>query len=105
MSRRTNSRIDSQVLQQHVQDGQIVKQGDLLFTLDDREIQGLIARDQAQLAKDNATFAQAAADLGRKQELIAKGLRRNSSWIRQLQLSRRPSRRSRQMGRCWRLTA
>ena len=66
------SRIDSQVLQQHVQDGQIVKQGDLLFTLDDREIQALIARDQAQLAKDNATLAQAAADLGRKQELIAK---------------------------------
>jgi multidrug efflux system membrane fusion protein len=32
----------------------------------------LIARDQAQLAKDNATLAQAAADLGRKQELITK---------------------------------
>jgi multidrug efflux system membrane fusion protein len=66
------SRIDSQVLQQHVHDGQVVKQGDLLFTLDDREIQALIARDQAQLAKDNATLAQAAADLGRKQELITK---------------------------------
>ena len=66
------SRIDSQVLQQHVQDGQIVNKGDLLFTLDDREIQALIARDQAQLAKDNATLAQTAADLGRKQELIAK---------------------------------
>jgi membrane fusion protein, multidrug efflux system len=66
------SRIDSQVLQQHVHDGQVVKQGDLLFTLDDREIQALIARDRAQLAKDNATLAQAAADLGRKQELITK---------------------------------
>ena len=66
------SRIDSQVLEQHVHDGQVVKKGDLLFTLDDREIQALIARDQAQLAKDNAALAQAEADLGRKQELIDK---------------------------------
>jgi multidrug efflux system membrane fusion protein len=66
------SRIESQVLEQHVHDGQVVKQGELLFTLDDREIQALIARDQAQLAKDNAALAQAEADLGRKQELIDK---------------------------------
>ena len=32
----------------------------------------MIARDQAQLAKDNAALAQAEADLGRKQELIDK---------------------------------
>jgi multidrug efflux system membrane fusion protein len=66
------SRIDSQVLAQHIVDGQLVRQGDLLFTLDDREIQALIARDQAQLAKDNAALTQAEADLGRKQELLAK---------------------------------
>jgi multidrug efflux system membrane fusion protein len=66
------SRIDSQVLEQHVYDGQLVRKGDPLFTLDDREIQALIARDQAQLAKDNAALAQAEADLGRKQELIEK---------------------------------
>jgi multidrug efflux system membrane fusion protein len=66
------SRIDSQVLDQHVSDGQLVRKDDLLFTLDDREIQALIARDEAQLAKDNATLTQAQADLGRKQELIEK---------------------------------
>lgn len=66
------SRIDSQVLEQHISDGQLVRKGDLLFTLDDREIQALIARDQAQLAKDNAVLAQAQADLERKQELLAK---------------------------------
>src|SRR5262245_10939358 len=32
------SRIDSQVLEQHVSDGEIVKKDALLFTLDDREI-------------------------------------------------------------------
>ncbi|HJZ33496.1 MAG TPA: efflux RND transporter periplasmic adaptor subunit [Hyphomicrobiaceae bacterium] len=66
------ARIDSQVLEQHVSDGQIVHKGDPLFTLDDREIQALVARDQAQLAKDNAALAQTQADLGRKQELIEK---------------------------------
>ena len=66
------SRIESQVLEQRVLDGQFVNKGDLLFTLDDREIQALIARDEAQLAKDNATLAQTEADLGRKQELIEK---------------------------------
>ncbi len=66
------SRIESQVLERHVRDGQMVAKGDLLFTLDDREIQALIARDEAQLAKDNAALAQAEADLGRKQELIDK---------------------------------
>ena len=68
------SRIESQVLEQHVRDGQLVKKGDLLFTLDDREIQALIARDEAQLAKDNAALAQAEADLGRKEELIEKNV-------------------------------
>ena len=68
------SRIESQVLEQHVRDGQVVKKGDLLFTLDDREIQALIARDEAQLAKDNAALTQAEADLGRKEELIEKNV-------------------------------
>ena len=48
--------------------------GDLLFTLDDREIQALIARDEAQLAKDKAALTQAEADLARKQELIEKNV-------------------------------
>lgn len=68
------SRIDSQVLEQRVRDGQVVKQGDLLFTLDDREIKALIARDEAQLAKDNAALTQAEADLARKEELIEKNV-------------------------------
>jgi multidrug efflux system membrane fusion protein len=66
------SRIDSQVLDQHVTDGQIVKKGDLLFTLDDREIQATIARDQAQIVKDQAALTQAEAALRRTQELISK---------------------------------
>jgi membrane fusion protein, multidrug efflux system len=66
------SRIDSQVLEQHVTDGDIVKKDDLLFTLDDREIKATIARDEATIAKDQAALTQADAALRRTQELISK---------------------------------
>ncbi len=68
------SRIDSQVLQQHVSDGQLVRRGELLFTLDDREIKAQIARDEAQLAKDMAALTQAKAELDRKQILVDKNI-------------------------------
>jgi membrane fusion protein, multidrug efflux system len=54
----------------HFQDGQMVKQGDLLFTIDRRPFQ--IALDQArgnlELAKANLAFAE--SDLARGQELL-----------------------------------
>src|SRR5262245_14918310 len=68
------SRIDSQVLEQHVSDGEIVKKDALLFTLDDREIRATIARDEATIAKDQAALTQAAAALRRTQELISKNV-------------------------------
>jgi membrane fusion protein, multidrug efflux system len=64
------SRIESQVTEQHVKDGQFVKKGDLLFTLDDREVRATIGRDEAQLQKDQATLERTAADLERYQRLI-----------------------------------
>jgi multidrug efflux system membrane fusion protein len=65
------SRIDSQLLEQHVRDGQMVKAGDLLFTLDDKEILAAIARDEATLARDRAQQTRADADLKRKRELLS----------------------------------
>jgi multidrug efflux system membrane fusion protein len=64
------SRIESQVTEQHVKDGQFVKKGDPLFTLDDREIRATIARDEAQLQKDQATLMRTEADLERYQRLV-----------------------------------
>ena len=64
------SRLDSQVLEQHVRDGQIVKKGDLLFTLDDREVRAALARAEAQLAKDRAALSRSELDLRRAQELL-----------------------------------
>jgi len=65
------SRLDSQVTQQHIRDGQLVKKGDLLFTLDDRDVKAAIARDQAQVEKDQATADRTALDLERYKRLAA----------------------------------
>jgi membrane fusion protein, multidrug efflux system len=67
-------RIDGQILEQHVKDGQMVKEGDILFRLDDREIQAQIARDQATLTRDQAMLAKTQADLRRAQELLSKNV-------------------------------
>jgi multidrug efflux system membrane fusion protein len=66
------SRLNSQVLQQHVRDGQFVNRDDLLFTLDDREVRAALAQAEAQLAKDQATLARTELDLKRARELIAR---------------------------------
>jgi multidrug efflux system membrane fusion protein len=68
------SRIDSQMMEKHVSDGQLVRKGDLLFTLDDRELLATIARNEAQLAKDGAARDRANADLKRTEELLAKNV-------------------------------
>jgi multidrug efflux system membrane fusion protein len=68
------SRIDSQMIEKHVNDGQLVRKGDLLFTLDDRELLATIARNEAQLAKDEASRDRANADLKRTEELLAKNV-------------------------------
>jgi len=66
------SRIDSQIVGQHVVDGQFVRKGDLLFTLDDRDIRAQIDKDEAAIARDEATHKRAETDLARYQQLLAK---------------------------------
>lgn len=66
------SRIDSQIMALHVADGQFVKAGDLLFTLDDRDLKAQIAKDEAMLARDEATHTRNLADLDRYKQLFAR---------------------------------
>ena len=67
------SRVQSQLLTQNFTEGQVVKKGDLLFTLDDREFAAQVAKDQAAIARDQATLTRAGNDLSRAQQLISRG--------------------------------
>ncbi|TIW80835.1 MAG: biotin/lipoyl-binding protein, partial [Mesorhizobium sp.] len=49
-----NARVSSQIVSIAVKDGQMVKAGDLLISLDDRALKAQLAKDQATLAKDQA---------------------------------------------------
>ena len=66
------SRVDSVIMEQHAQDGQFVEKGDLLFSLDDREIKATIARDEAAMAQHQAEVERAHGDLERTKTLVSK---------------------------------
>jgi membrane fusion protein, multidrug efflux system len=68
------TRIDGTIVERHVHDGAKVAAGDLLFRLDDRELQAQIARGEAALARDQAALAKAQAELRRTQELLARSV-------------------------------
>jgi RND family efflux transporter MFP subunit len=54
----------------HFQDGQLVKKGDLLFTIDRRPFEATLAQSQANLTQARANLAYAQADLERGQNLV-----------------------------------
>ena len=61
----------SLVTRVHVKEGQFVKAGQLLFTLDPRADEANVAKARAQLARDEAALADAQRQLKRSQELLA----------------------------------
>ncbi|MFD2055583.1 efflux RND transporter periplasmic adaptor subunit [Mesorhizobium calcicola] len=67
-----NARVSSQIVSIDVKDGQMVKTGDVLFSLDDRALKAQLAKDQATLAKDQAMLASSNSDLQRAKDLVAK---------------------------------
>ncbi len=64
--------VTSVVTAVNFKEGQFVKRGDLLFTLDSRTDEANLAKAKAQLAKDDATLSDAKRQLTRNQELVAK---------------------------------
>jgi RND family efflux transporter MFP subunit len=54
----------------HIKEGQFVRKGDKLFTLDARTESANLSKAEAQLAKSNAGFANAVRNLKRQQKLI-----------------------------------
>jgi len=64
--------VSSVVTRVHVQEGQFVKAGDLLFTLDPRPDEANVAKVRAQMVKDEAVLADAQRQLARSRDLLAK---------------------------------
>src|SRR6266481_5118992 len=67
------SRLETTIVAVHFEDGARVNEGDLLFTLDARQIDAQIEQAEGMLAKDQAQLAGAERDLKRFNDLIGKG--------------------------------
>ncbi len=65
-------RIDSEIIAVKFEDGQRVKQGDVLFVLDSRTIETEIRRVEAVIAGAEAQFEQASRDVARYTDLVGK---------------------------------
>jgi multidrug efflux system membrane fusion protein len=66
------SRIDAQIAQVKVRDGQYVRTGDVLFQLDSRAAEAQLHQAQAQIVRDRAQLANAKRDVERFAPLVAK---------------------------------
>lgn len=64
-------RVSGQIVAVHFTDGQIVKKGQVLFTIDQRPFAAALAEARAGLASARSDLALARADLGRAQRLLA----------------------------------
>ena len=67
------SRVETTIVSVHFEDGAKVSQGDLLFTLDARQIDAQIEQAEGTLARDQAQLEGAQRDLRRYSDLIGKG--------------------------------
>src|SRR3954462_11329419 len=67
------SRVETTIVQVHFDDGARVNEGDVLFTLDARQIDAQIEQAEGMLAKDQASLEGAQRDVRRFSDLIGKG--------------------------------
>jgi RND family efflux transporter MFP subunit len=67
------SRLETTIVSVHFEDGAKVHQGDLLFTLDARQIDAQIEQGEGVLARDQAQLEGALRDVRRYTDLIGKG--------------------------------
>src|SRR3954463_4813819 len=67
------SRLETTILAVHFEDGAKVNEGDLLFTLDSRQIDAQIEQAEGVLVKDQAQLEGAQRDLRRYNDLVGKG--------------------------------
>jgi membrane fusion protein, multidrug efflux system len=68
------SRMDGQIADVHFKEGQEVKEGDLLFTLDDRALRAQLAQSEAALERDRASLQRAKLEVARQSGLATRGV-------------------------------
>jgi len=68
------SRIDGQIKDVHFNEGQEVKEGDVLFTLDDRALRAQLAQSEATLERDRASLQRAKLEVARQSGLATRGV-------------------------------
>jgi membrane fusion protein, multidrug efflux system len=68
------SRVDGQIAEVHLEDGQEVKEGDLLFTLDNRGFQAQLAQAEANIERSRAQLERAQQEVKRQSELASRGV-------------------------------
>ena len=68
------SRIDGEIAQVHFEEGQEVKEGDLLFTLDDRAFRAQLRRAKPTLERDRAQLQRAHLEVTRQTGLATRGV-------------------------------
>lgn len=67
------TRIDSQIMKVNVEEGALVKEGELLFELDSRTLRAQLAQIEAQIRKDRAQLEQTRRDTARAGDLLTRG--------------------------------
>jgi multidrug efflux system membrane fusion protein len=68
------SRMDGQIAEVHFKEGQEVKEGDVLFTLDDRAVRAQLAQSEAALERDRASLERAKLEVTRQSGLATRGV-------------------------------
>ena len=66
------SRVDGEITKVHIRDGQAVREGDLLFSIDDRAIRSELEQAEANLARDTALLENAQRNVTRLSKLASK---------------------------------
>jgi multidrug efflux system membrane fusion protein len=68
------SRVDGEIAKVHFEEGQEVKEGDILFTLDDRGVRAQMQQAEANLERDRAQLERNQLEVKRQTELAGRGV-------------------------------